>query len=201
MAHHMKPEILGPTEWWKVETTDGTCWVLCEEAGRGDIKATDLLPLLPSRIYDTQDIMRWEFYSGYGARIADATDGNEEWEVFDTERDAKDHLADVDDSLCPMCLGELDGENTCGKCIQGLPHEKFEDALHTVLEGVTVNEVLHTIPGIYEIISEEYNNEALNQAYEEMRLEYETNDQSTQGSSSSGSSTGSTREEGTTKGG
>lgn len=175
---HTKPQILGPTEWWQVETTDGTCWVLCEDVGRENIKATDLLDHLPSHVHDTQDIMRWEFFSGYGARLTapDCTD----WTVFDTEREAKDHLA-YDHDLCPMCLGDLDEQETCGKCVADLSHEDFESALHTVLEGVTVNEILHSVPGIYEIISEEYNNEALNQAYEEMRLRYEAEDTTTEG--------------------
>lgn len=182
MAHHMKPEIRGPTEWWKVETTDCLCWVPCEEAGRENVTAQDLLNHLPSYlVHDTQDIMRWEFFSGYGARMVDPEGSDTtSWDCYDTERDAKDCLADAND-LCPMCLTLLDEESTCGKCVATLPHEDFESALHTVLEGVTVNEILHTIPGIYEIISEEYNNQALNQAYEEMRLNYEASYPTTEG--------------------
>ena len=177
-----KPQVLGPTEWWKVETTDGTCWVLCEAAGRENVTAVDLLNHLPSySVHGTQDIMRWEFFSGYGARMEDP-DALEytEWECFDTKREAMDHLAETHE-LCPICLNRLDDESTCPKCVGQLSHEAFENALHKVLEGVTVNEVLHSVPGIYEIISEEYNNEALNQAYEDMRLEYETANTNAQG--------------------
>jgi len=171
---HLKAQILGPTDWWKVETTNGTCWVLCEDLGVREVKAEDLLDLLPSDNYDTQDIIQWEYYRGYGVRLTEPDETP--WEVYDSEYDAKIYFSDEHQELCPICLTELDGDGTCAACVRDLDHETFLDALGTVLQGVTVNEILHTVPGIYEIIAEEYNNEALNQAYEDMRLRYEAKD-------------------------
>jgi hypothetical protein len=169
----MKPEIVGPTEWWEVETNQGTYYVQCEFVGRENVKAVALLDYLPETT-DTSDIMRWEFKSGYGARLSmpgylDCTD----WSVHDTEREAKDCLAE-EHELCPLCLDDLDVESACATCIKDLPQEKFDEALrHVVTEQMTVAELMG-LPGVYEILSEEFNNEALNCAYQEMLVEHDT---------------------------
>jgi len=90
----MQPQVIGPVDWWEVETTQGTFWVQCEDAGYKDVIAKDLITYLP--VPDTDCIVKWEFRSGYGARMSapgflDCTD----WTVFDTEEEAQRHLEET----------------------------------------------------------------------------------------------------------
>jgi hypothetical protein len=152
---HMQAQIQGPTEWWEVETTQGTTWVECENVGRSEVKAVDLLPFL--EVTDTDCIVHWEFKSGYGARLhapgyLDCT----EWSVFDTEDEAREHLFETW-NYCPMCLEEIDQAAKCS-CLQKLDGTQWNEAVDAyVMENCTLGEVI-SLPGIYEIVSEEYNN-------------------------------------------
>jgi hypothetical protein len=82
----------------------------------------------------------------------------------------------VSDSRCVICQHELDEQTTCQNCIKDLPEDKFTAALEKCLQGVGVLEILYGIPGIYDIIREEYNNEALDQAYQDLVIDHETQD-------------------------
>ena len=179
---HMQPQIVGPTEWWQVETTDGTCWVQCEFVGRENVKAVDLLDYLPEGCHDTQDIMNWEFFSGYGARLSapgytDCTD----WTCFDTQQEAHDHLAEMFE-LCPICLGDIENE-VCHACLQTLTSEEIHDELvEFMCENVTMAEV---VSDFYSELYEKYANEVLTNAYQKKVTEYETKDKAPEGEASS----------------
>lgn len=179
----MQPEVIGPTEWWMVDTTSGIQWVQCEFVGRENVKAVDLLDYLEDT-FSAEDIIRWESQSGYGARLSapgflDCTP----WSVFETVEAARSSLIE-EHNLCPICLGELDEHETCPECVKGLSHEDFLDALKEYLEGVSALDIVHSVPGVFEIVSEAYNNEALDLAYQQMVIDYETKDQATKRSES-----------------
>lgn len=170
----MQPQILGPTEWWKVETTDGTCWVQCEDVGRKDIKAVDLLDHLPEHIHNTRDIMRWEFFSGFGARLSTLEDHDcTDWTCFDTKKEAHDYLAEGNE-LCPLCLQGLDESGDCARCISALTWEETHAGLEAALEGVSASELITLVPNIYSDVAEDYNNSALHNAYQQKVTDYQT---------------------------
>lgn len=78
-----------------------------------------------------------------------------------------------EDERCTICGGQLDEQLTCQRCIEALPEEKFTKALEKCVQDVHLIEVLYTVPGVYGIIREEYNNEALDQAYQDLVDEFE----------------------------
>lgn len=169
---HMQAQIVGPQDWWEVETTDGTCWVQCEDAGYKDVIAKDLMPYLS--VPDTSHVMRWEFKSGYGARLSapgytDCTD----WCVSDSEEEAKAYLAEQYE-LCPICLKDEWVEDeagiSCGACVSALTSEEFDDAMDMVVGDMSAGDIV-SIPGVYEIVSEALNNDIIQQAYDKKVIE------------------------------
>lgn len=157
---HMQAQIVGPQDWWEVETNHGTSWVQCEDVGyRDEVNAVRLLDYLPDT-HVTSDIMRWEFKSGYGARLSapgylDCT----EWVVLDTEDEAREHLCETWD-ICPVCLDSRQDDVAC-KCIQDIDADEWHDAvLSHVSEKVTYSELL-ALDGVYEAMSEMFNNEII----------------------------------------
>lgn len=78
-----------------------------------------------------------------------------------------------EDEKCVICGGDLDLQLTCEKCLRGLSTEKFNEALERCLQDVSVVEILYTVPGLYDLIKEEYNNEALDQAYNDLVDEHD----------------------------
>jgi len=166
----MKPEIVGPTDWWEVETNQGTYWVQCEFVGyKDDVNAVKLLDYLPDTT-DTNEILRWEFKSGYGARLSmpgylDCT----EWCVCDSEKEAREYLAETYD-LCAICLGDEFVGGACQECIMGASQEAYERARDRFLDDITVAQLLG-IPGVMESVTEAFNNEILDLLYEDLLQE------------------------------
>jgi len=153
---HMQAQVVGPQDWWEVETSQGTFWVQCEDVGRKDITAHELLVYLP--VIDTGAITRWEFKSGYGARLSasgylDCT----EWCVFDTDRDAREHLYSCWD-VCPACLDSRQDGTPC-KCVQEIGGDEWVEAVvEMACEKMTMAEVVHEA---YDAISEMLNNDVI----------------------------------------
>ena len=167
----MKPEIVGPTDWWEVETNQGTYWVQCEFVGyKDDVNAVKLLDYLPDAT-NTNEILRWEFKSGYGARLSmpgylDCT----EWVVFDSEQEAREYLAETY-GLCPICLGDEFAGESCQGCIMGAGQEKYEGARDRFIDDLQKSMIL-ALPGVMEIITEAFNNEILDMLYEDLLSEH-----------------------------
>ena len=89
------------------------------------------------------------------------------------DQDQDQELELDEDEKCVICGGSLDLELTCKRCLQDLSTEKFNEALERCLQDVSVVEILYTVPGLYELIREEYNNEALDQAYNNLVDEHD----------------------------
>jgi len=160
----MKPEIIGPTDWWEVETNQGTYWVQCEYAGyKDDVNAMKLLDYLPDTQL-TSDILHWEFKSGYGARLS--MPGYLDWCVLDSEKEAKEYLVEQWD-LCPICLSDDFVGGTCQNCIMGAPQQDFEAALDRFIEDMTKEQIV-AMPGVMETIKEAFNNDILDLLYEDL---------------------------------
>lgn len=168
----MKPEIVGPTDWWEVETNQGTYWVQCEFVGyKDDVNAMKLLDYLPDTQL-TSDILHWEFKSGYGARLSmpgylDCT----EWAVFDSEQEAREYLAESFD-LCSICLSDEFVGEACQKCVSEASHEAFNAAMDRFIEDMTKAQIV-SLPGVMEIIKEEFNNDILDLLYEDLLQEHD----------------------------
>jgi hypothetical protein len=155
----MQAQIVGPQDWWEVETNQGTSWVQCEDVGyKDDVTAVKLLDFLPET-HDTDDIMRWEFKSGYGARLSapgylDCT----EWTVFDTEDEAREHLYEMWD-ICPACLDSRQDAKAC-KCVQEMSDDVWYAWVHKHVSRMSTEELL-AMPGVYEAASELFNNKII----------------------------------------
>jgi hypothetical protein len=174
---HMKPEIVGPTDWWEVDTHEGTFFVQAEFVGlkKEDVELEKLKDYVD--VADVGHIIDWELKRGYGARMSapgylDCTD----WTVFDTVGEAREHLVD-DYGLCPLCLGDDCTEDTwgisCVACVASLTTEEFSNSLDRVLEGVSAKSLMD-IPGICEAMSKHYNDEVVQDAYDRKVADHES---------------------------
>lgn len=155
---HMQAQVVGPTDWWEVETHEGTFWVQCEDVGREGVTVESLKDYVD--VADVSHIISWERQLGFGARLSapgytDCT----EWNVFCFEDEAREYLEE-EHGYCPVCLNERDEDDFCNTCVTASSTEEFSMALDEVVAGLTTEEVMST-PGVYEAMSEAYNNDVL----------------------------------------
>jgi hypothetical protein len=106
MSNFMEPQITRRQNWLRVETTEGTEWVNVAETSlfvRNSETVTH--PMTEQERTETVNKIRpfvngepqdWEKVTGFGARLSapgylDCT----EWAVFDSEDEAREHLAEI----------------------------------------------------------------------------------------------------------
>ena len=65
---------------------------------------------------------------------------------------------------CPICAAKQDDVGDCPDCVSKITTDEFASELESILTGMTSASIL-AVPGIYEILAEEFNNEVLSNAY------------------------------------
>ncbi len=111
---HMKPEIV-EGDWYRVETSDGTCWVSDEVMG------SSVEDLMEFEDYVEGIPQEYEKKHGFGARLsAPGTMDKTNWSVFENEEQAVSHLCEMYElCACPECgaLVEYDElDKKCSEC-------------------------------------------------------------------------------------
>jgi hypothetical protein len=68
-------------------------------------------------------------------------------------------------NCCPICGGKsFDAEGDCISCVSRITDDEFYEELVEVLSNMSPAEML-AISGVYEVLSEELNNEVLHNIY------------------------------------
>jgi len=70
---------------------------------------------------------------------------------------------------CPVCGKEFWG-STCSHCLKSMTTLEFDTRLREILKDMTGEELLD-IPGVYEAVSEYFNNEVLDNWYNDKVME------------------------------
>lgn len=167
---HLLPVVTEKQKWWKVETVDGDHFLQQSVVGM-DTSSEALLEYLPTS--DIDSIIDCTEIEGYGIRVsAPGYLDTSEWSVHDTEKEAKIDLAYIFER-CPICLGELDDEEACHKCIASVTEEEFSTEIDHILSSMSAFDLLAQIPEAETYARECFNNEAVTAAYIEKRKKYE----------------------------
>jgi hypothetical protein len=170
----MQPQVVGPQKWWRFDTAAGVQEFpgeLLKQPAGDPLNDKDFLEAALQYLEHTfkvEEITEVEVVEGYGARMSapgymDCT----EWSVFDTEEEAREYLVE-EEGICPVCykndMQEDSKGRLCVHCVQSISNEGLEEALREVVK----DEDLLSVPGVYEIVREHYNNEMLQKAYDNL---------------------------------
>jgi hypothetical protein len=68
-------------------------------------------------------------------------------------------------SYCPICAAKQDEDGDCQDCISKITTEEFSNEVENLLSYMTPAAIL-AVPGVYEILAEEFNNEVLSNVYQ-----------------------------------
>ena len=105
-------------DWYEIDTAHGAEFIPAELVGSLECDPESDWDHISDYIsvFNLEQVYSIERRSGFGCRLSapgymDCT----EWSVFNTESEARSHLAEFYD-LCSICLSELDFNYSCPEC-------------------------------------------------------------------------------------